>query len=206
MQSPTKTPERSHWLAKFLVPKVILGCIILALLTAVVLSMKNHYENQEQPVNLGFKNLGILVTQECRTTVVNVTEASREILGVEIPFTQSKYIYSYDVVVKAGYDFNEIDCTPQEDKIIVTLPPPEIMESAIDEDSFQVYYEEESAFRHITMSENSEARSEMIESAVQTATNNGLLENAEENAKTILTAFIGQSFDLQKYTIEFKSS
>ena len=37
------------------------------------------------------------------------TKATRNLFGMEIPFTESKYIYSYDVEVKAGIDFADIE-------------------------------------------------------------------------------------------------
>ena len=49
---------------------------------------------------LGFEDIGELATQAAYCTEVNVTEGARELFGLTIPFTQSKYVYSYDVVIK----------------------------------------------------------------------------------------------------------
>ena len=204
MGSPTKTTERSHWLAKMLVPKVILGCIVLALLAAAVLSFKDNFTIRNKTTKVGFENIGELATQEYRGTQVNVTTASREMFGVEIPFTQSKYIYSYDVIIKAGYDFSAITWEVTDKTITVTLPEAKILESYVDPDSFELYLESESIFRPITMEENNQALSELQKGAETTAVENGLMDNARKNAETILTAFFAQAYDLSEYTLTFE--
>lgn len=204
MGSPTKTPERSHWLAKMLVPKVILGCIVLALLAAAVLSFKDNFTIRNKTTKVGFENIGELATQEYRGTQVNVTTASREMFGVEIPFTQSKYIYSYDVIIKAGYDFSAITWELTDKTITVTLPEAKILESYVDPDSFELYLESESIFRPITMEENNQALSELQKGAETTAVEKGLMDNARKNAETILTAFFAQAYDLSEYTLTFE--
>ena len=40
---------------------------------------------------------------------------------MEIPFTQSKYIFSYDVEVKAGFDFTQIEWSLNDHTIEVKL-------------------------------------------------------------------------------------
>ena len=52
--------------------------------------------------SLGFENIGEFATQAAYCTTVNTEEAAQNIWGIEIPFTQSKYIYSYDSIIKAG--------------------------------------------------------------------------------------------------------
>ena len=52
--------------------------------------------------NLGFEDIGELATQEANCTEVNVTEDVRKLFGIDIPFTQSKYIYSYKCDRKGG--------------------------------------------------------------------------------------------------------
>ena len=203
MESPVKDKPKSHWLAKLLIPKIIVGCVLVALLAAGWLSMRNYYENKYKTTKLGFEDIGEFATQECRTTQVNSTTAAREIFGVQIPFTQSRYIYSYDVVIKAGYDFSAITWDVEDTTITVHLPDPQVLSCELDLDSFQVYYENESAFRHITMEENNQALTDLKTNAQSDAIANGLMDNARENAETLLTAFFAQAYDLDEYTLNF---
>ena len=133
-----------------------------------------------------------------------MTEAARELFGLTIPFTESKYIYSYDIEIKAGFDFEEIEWEEKGNTIEVRLPEAEILSSEIDLDSFKIYHEDESIFREITMSENNEALKSMKENAEKDAVENGLLENARSNAEEILTGFFGNVYDMDEYEIVFK--
>ena len=147
-----------------------------------------------------------MATQAVYTTQVNVTEGSRVLWGVTIPFTQSKYIYSYDVTIKAGIDFGGIDWDLDEEQktIRVTMPETRVLSSEINLDSFKVYHESESIFRHITLEENNAALQELQQNAEETAIANGLLENARSNAETILKGFFTKAYDLDKYTLTFE--
>ena len=87
--------------------------------------------------------------------------------------------------------------------ITITLPEPEVLSCELDTDSFQVYHESESVFRQITLDETNQAVSELQENAKKDAVANGLLDRARENAETILTAFFGQQYDMEEYTIQF---
>ena len=132
-----------------------------------------------------------------------MTEASRELFGVTIPFTQSKYIYSYDVVIKAGLDFTDVSWSQQDGTIRVTLPEIRVLSNEIDLDSLKVYHEDESLFRNITLEENNAALADLKARAEQDAIGNGLLEEARDNAQQILTAFFANQYDLTEYRLEF---
>lgn len=136
---------------------------------------------------------------------MNVTEDSQNLWGIEIPFTQSKIIYSYNVEVKAGLNFEDITWSVDETNSIirVNLPEIRILDSSIILDSFQLYHEDESIFRPITLEENNEALKQLELKAENTAVSNGLLENARLNAETILTGFFANEYDPKIYTIEF---
>ena len=59
----------------------------------------------------------------------------KELFGADIPFTNSKYIYSYGITIKAGFDFNEIEWNEKGNTIEVKLPEVKILSSEIDQDS-----------------------------------------------------------------------
>ena len=132
-----------------------------------------------------------------------MTEGSRNLFGITIPFTQSKYIYSYDVTIKAGFDFGEIQWELNGHTIEVRLPQAEVLSTEIDLDSLKVYHEEESIFRQITLEENNEALETLKQDAQDNAVANGLLDNARENAQTILRGFFASAYDPEDYDIVF---
>ena len=195
-----KSVLKKHFLAPFL---IVLAVIVV--LIAGILGFRALTSSNSKATKLGFENIGELATQVAYCTEVNVTEASQNLWGIEIPFTQSKIIYSYDVEVKAGLDFKDITWSVDETNSIirVNLPEIRILDSSIIPDSFQLYHEDESIFRPITLEENNEALKQLELKAENTAVSNGLLENARLNAETILTGFFANEYDPKIYTIEF---
>ena len=138
------------------------------------------------------------------TTEVGVQEGSRELFGIQIPFTQSKYIYSMDFEIKAGIDFGDIDWDLKDKIIEVRLPEARILSSEMKQDSFQVYHEEESIFRQIRLEEINDGFEDMQKQAEKDAVSNGLLENAKSNAEMILKEFFAKEYDLKEYKITFR--
>ena len=175
---------------------IIIGCVV---------GYRNYSASEARTTKIGFENIGELATQSAYCTEVNVTDTSRELLGVKIPFTQSKYIYSYDFVIKAGMDFEKISWDEKDNKITVKLPEIKILSNEAVDDSFKVFHEKESVFRQVTLEENIGAIEQLKKNAVKDAIANGLYDNARVNAETMLTAFFGNVYDMDKYQIEFIS-
>ena len=202
-----------RWLAHHPKILVLFGLVLVIVVGAVVfyfnppISDKISINNDTS--RLGFQNVGELATQSAYCTEISMTEADRELFGLHIPFTQSKYIYSYDVVIKAGYDFGKIIWEVKKDgekKIIqVYLPEPKIISNEIVDGSFKVYHEEESIFRPITLEETNSALEELKQNAEDNAVANGLLDNAKENAQALIRNFFAQEYDLTEYQIRFSS-
>ncbi len=202
-----ETPKKRGWLTGLLywhlLPRVLGILVVILLAAAVALGAKTVLSADGRIARLGFEDIGELATQSAYCTEVEVTEASRELFGVTIPFTQSKYIYSYDVVIKAGLDFTDVSWSQQDGTIRVTLPEIRVLSNEIDLDSLKVYHEDESLFRNITLEENNAALADLKARAEQDAIGNGLLEEARDNAQQILTAFFANQYDLTEYRLEF---
>ncbi len=198
-----KEKSKLRSLGKYLTKKVIAVIVIILILGAGAIGLKKYVFSESTTTKIGFEDIGELATQSAYCTEVNVTENSRELFGVKIPFTQSKYIYSYDVVIKAGFNFEEIEWSVQDTTIEVKLPEVRVLSSEIDPDSFKVYLESESIFSPITMTDNNEALKKLKETAEESAIENGLLDNARSNAETILTGFFSDVYDLEEYKITF---
>ena len=195
--------RRGPGFLRYIPVKIILTIAILAAVFGAGVGVRSVLVSGNKLTRLGFEDIGELATQAAYCTEVNVTEGARELFVLTIPFTQSKYVYSYDVVIKAGLDFGEIDWTVGEDTITVRLPEIRILSSEIDLDSFRVYVENESIFRRISLEENNEAMKALQASAQENAVANGLLDNARANAETILTGFFAGEYDLSQYTLRF---
>ena len=199
-----KERNKTSLLKFYLSQKLIQIVLVIVVIIVIALGITRFFSTESKTTKIGFEDIGELATQAAYCTEVNVTEGSRNLFGITIPFTQSKYIYSYDVTIKAGFDFGEIQCVLNGHTIEVRLPQAEVLSTEIDLDSLKVYHEEESIFRQITLTENNEALQTLQENAEQNAVENGLLDNARSNAETILTGFFGNVYDMDEYEIVFK--
>ena len=188
--------------------------LILLIITAIVLIGVGMYigtiigddsSGEGGTVDLSFKDIGELATQSVYSKEVKITKDDRNVFGVTVPFTESKYIYSYGVNIKAGYDFNKIKTNVHKNaKIIdVKLPEAKILSTELDLDSLEVYYEKESIFKNIDIETYNNDLKELETNAKESAVKNGLLSKAEENAEKLITEFIGQSYNLKEYKIKF---
>ena len=181
---------------------VVLGlCVVLLGMSIVSVTVVTS-----RTVRLGLKDMGELATQAGYFTNVQVLEDSKQLFGHNVPLTKSKYIFSYDGIIKAGFDFqelemqvNEITCT-----IHVTLPEAKILNCEIDENSLQIYDATQSIFTPFSITDINESMIELKETVKTDAVNNGILENARENAKLLIRGFLAGCFDLQEYTVEFR--
>ena len=199
-----KETKKSNFFKRYFVKKARWIILIAIIILAIVIGMGNSIHFGNKTTKVGFEDIGEFATQAAYCTEISSIDNSRDLLGVSIPFTQSEYIYSYDVVIKAGFDFSEIEWEENDNTIKVKLPEAKILSNEIDLDSFKVYHESESIFNQITMTDTNESMKGLKEKAEEDAIENGLLENARTNAQVVLTGFFANEYDLDKYEIVFK--
>lgn len=204
-KSETELATKKNFLSRLFQFKIVKYIIIIVIIAFILVAGVNKYfETKSAITKIGFEDIGELATQSAYCTEISVTEAARDLFGITIPFTESKYIYSYNVTLKAGYDFSEIEWKEKGTTIEVRLPEAKILSSGIDPNSFKLYHEDESIYRQITLSENNEALVSLEENAKKNAIANGFLDEARSNAETILTSFFANNYDLNEYEIVFK--
>ena len=88
--NPNETQKRRlpDYLKRLFTIKAMSVILIIALLIFGVIGWNKYLSLDNKTTSLGFENIGEFATQN--------------IWGIEIPFNQSKYIYSYDSIIKAG--------------------------------------------------------------------------------------------------------
>ena len=160
---------------------------------------------ESKATQLGFKDIGELATQSAIVTVVHATDEPRKIFGTAVPLTRSTFIYSYDMDIKAGFNFEKIEWTANDETktISVVLPEAEVLSEEIVEGSFKQYYESNNIFNPLSMEMTDEALMQMMKEAKEKAIENGLLENARSNAEQILKPFFANAYDMSQYTLTF---
>ena len=173
---------------------VLIALVVVLAITVVGLGFKVTHTTESKTTKLGY------------CTEVSSTANARKLFGHNLPFTQSKIVFSYDVVIKAGYDFSAITWDVKDTTITVKLPEVKVLSNEVKEDSFKVYVEDQNIFTPYTLEDNNDAVKNLKEDALNTAVENGLYENARTNAETLLTTFFASAYDMNEYTIVFQDS
>ena len=190
--------KRAKWIALIVIIAFILGA------GTVIFLSDSNFTSRSKTTKIGFEDIGELDTQAAYCTIVDVTDDSKEIFGMEVPFTKSTCVYSYDVVVKAGLDFGKISWEEIGDKIVVNMPAVHITDSYIDENSGKIYHEKESIFSPITFEEQMLAREDLVEKGVTDAEEKGIFDNARANAENMMTSFFRQHDEYKDKEIVFE--
>lgn len=185
---------------------VLIALVVVLAIAVVGLGFKVSHTTESKTTKLGFEDIGEFATQSAYCTEVSSTANARKLFGHNLPFTQSKIVFSYDVVIKAGYDFSSITWDVQDTTITVKLPEVKVLSCEVKEDSFKKYVEDESIFTPFTLDDNNNAMKALKETAQTDAIANGLYENARSNAETMLTTFFSSAYDMDQYTIEFQDA
>lgn len=107
--------------------------------------------------------------------------------------------------VRAGVDLDELrqgDVSVEDGRVTMSLPDPEILSSALDEEETRVY-DRDQGLLDLEPDEDleTEARREAVDRLEDSARDNGILEQAEENAETSLRAFV-QSLGFEEVRFE----
>ena len=166
-------------------------------------TVKTNNSGFSRTVDYRLHDIGELSTQAAYFTNVQVISNSRELFGVTVPFTQNKYVYSYDGTIKAGIDFTKVTVSrdPVAKVITIGLPAAYITSVSVDEDSLVIYDEVNNIFTPLKLDDFQSSRKQMETEAIQQASANGLLVDATENAKTIIKAFLLGDGDSNNYEI-----
>lgn len=185
---------------------VLLVLVVILAIAVAGLGYKVSHTTETKTTKLGFEDIGEFATQSAYCTEVSATANARKLFGHNLPFTQSNIVFSYDVVIKAGYDFSAITWDVKDTTITVKLPEVKVLSCEVKEDSFKKYVEDESIFTPFTLDDNNNAMKALKETAQTDAIANGLYENTRSNAETMLTTFFSSAYDMDQYTIEFQDA
>ena len=153
----------------------------------------------------GLRDIGVLVTQEYYFTDVISFSSVKKLFRVEVPFTETSYLASYDGVVTAGIDFGKVAVVKDDTtwKIYVTLPPAEILNVDVDPETFELYSERTGLGNPLSVEDFNDSIVTLESSVRQKALDKGLLEKADENARAVVRNFIAGLVGTGPYTVEF---
>ena len=182
------------------------GCIILVVTTCMV-GVVTTFNQKFKVTDLGLKDMSELVTQTCTVTVIQDSKKNLTFFkDHKIPLTESRQIFSYDFDVDASIKFDKItfDVDNKNKTITFNLPHANVYKTTIILDSFNSYYESDSLFTEIDLSENNDAKKQMAIDAEEKCIKNKLLENADKNAEELLKGLVKSNSKIKDYKVLFK--
>ena len=197
------------WKAVKSLPKFVkYGVIALIVITlsSVGVMFGTVINSSSKAVEFGLENVGELVTQTSHITEVSDTKVNKDFFNLfDIPFTESRQIFSVRVDVDASVNFTKISYKQNDDNksIIVSLPHAKIYKATLIDESLKIYLDDESLFSRIDLKTHNEAREKLKEEAITTAKNEGLLEAADKNANTLIERFIKSDRKYKDYNVFF---
>lgn len=126
--------------------------------------------------------------------------------GKSIPFTGKRCVISMDGKIKIGIDVDKV--TVETDnvskKIIIGLPKSKVLSNELDENTLYVYLEEDSLFNKVKAQDHSNLRQKIKSESQVFAKENGVMDQADERARTLIKTMLEQISDVKDYyTIEF---
>lgn len=160
-----------------------------------------------QTTNEEIKSIGELATMEYLYTDASRFSKSRQIKGIEIPFTEKSFLLRWNGVIKAGINVEEITTEINEytSTLLITMPAAEILSHDVDESSVEVLDEKNNLFNNIKIEDKVAFDEQVAQEMEDRAIKNGLLEKAQENAEEIITHLLYANPDIQQnYRIEFE--
>lgn len=158
---------------------------------------KNQLEQQ-------LSSLSELVTAKYFYRNATRKEASKTWLwGWTLPFSDTSLLAAYDGTIKAGIDFKAIDVNVNERQhiITVTLPASKITDNNIPQETINVLEVKNNLFAEVTFNDYNQFISEEKKVMEEMAIAQGLLQEANEEAKAIITAFLSQIPGMDTYKL-----
>ncbi len=184
--------------------KWIITILILLLgitAAALYISRRQGVLHRNRMLRSGLMDIGELAVETMRCTQAHSVQKARTLFGVAIPLTKAHYIFTYDVVVRAGFDFDKIDAQVNERSRTITLrfPPARILMATVEPDSLTILDERHSLFTRVPMESINEALGQMRDEAVARAVEEDIFRRAETSAQGRMQMFLGQFESLKGY-------
>ena len=161
-------------------------------------------------INAEIQDIGELATIEYLYTDAGKFEDPAELFGKEIPFsfTTKSFIVKWDGTIKAGVDISKVTAEVNKEKkeIVVHIPEAEILSHEIEDDSIETLDEKDGLFNKIKVEDIREFDINSKAAMEQRAIENGLLDKAFENAKSIIYKLLDTDMvEELEYSITFET-
>ena len=169
---------------------------------------KNDGSVIEKPV-VCYQDIEDIAFQEATIKEIGKIHKPMELGKYEVDtfLTTSDYVFSYNAVIKAGYDLENIKDDGGNEltqTITVTLPKASILDSYLDEKSYVQYWEGEKITANVGLEDFHKEKKKMLKEAKQDAIKGGLYEKTSDHAKVIISDYIHSLKGYENYNVVFK--
>ena len=171
---------------------------------------KNDGSVIEKPV-VCYQDIEDIAFQEATIKEIGKIHKPMELGKYEVDtfLTTSDYVFSYNAVIKAGYDLENIKDDGGNEltqTITVTLPKASILDSYLDEKSYVQYWEGEKITANVGLEDFHKEKKKMLKEAKQDAIKGGLYEKTSDHAKVIISDYIHSLKGYENYNVVFKEA
>lgn len=173
------------------ISKWIFLILVLALVVSVVINMF-FIKRKEKPVILSenieqqVKKIAEVSTIKYNYTDVVSYENSKQFNGLDIPFTNKRFIVKYNGYIKAGVDFEDIKIKVEGNNVEVIMPKAKILDNVIIEEDVAFFDEKNGLFNKLNYDELYDVLVVEKEKTQKEVISEGILEEAEENAEDLI--------------------
>lgn len=209
MRDTETKPRRMGLKMKILLILLTLLLICGAVLAAFLCGLRQASQAAEPQITSDLLASRLRSVQELVTVSYYYTNMGRfenqvDFYGWKVPFTTKSFIVSYDGVIKAGVDLEKLQVSIGDGEVTVTLPESRIISHEIPEDSLEVFDESDNLFNHITIEDYTAFTRDQKSAMEQRAVDGGLLDRANQEARTAVDSLLRIMPGLEEYTLTVK--
>ncbi|MCI9563912.1 MAG: DUF4230 domain-containing protein [Dysosmobacter sp.] len=209
MRDTETKPRRMGLKMKILLILLTLLLICGAVLAAFLCGLRQASQAAEPQITGDLLASRLRSVQELVTVSYYYTNMGRfenqvDFYGWKVPFTTKSFIVSYDGVIKAGVDLEQLQVSIGGGEVTVTLPESRIISHEIPEDSLEVFDESDNLFNHITIEDYTAFTQDQKSAMEQRAVDGGLLDRANQEARTAVDSLLRIMPGLEEYTLTVK--
>lgn len=190
--------------------KNLKNIIIIILLAISILFGLNYYKAKNETkidnklIQNRIESVKELTSLKYSYTNMGQFENSNKFYGYDIPFTQKKFIVSYDGVISCGVDLDKMDVKISGKNINIKLPKSKILSHEIYEDSLKIFDQKTSIFNPIQVEDYNEFAKKQKNSVEIKAIERGILTEADKKCKKAVKDIVNIDNNLEDYTINIQ--
>ena len=177
---------------------VALLLVLSVVLNVLLLTRKKNLAARKRSVRSailqGIQNINELATvRERFQSIVSFSDGKQlPFLGFWLPGTTRKFIMRYAGVIVCGNDLSKINISERfaVNRVRVVVPRSRILDIYADIQSFEVYDQQAGLFTSIRLEDQNREVTADLEEMRQNALKSGILSQADENTRRILTSIV----------------